>query len=203
MANITKYKLLKDLPTWKAGTEFYLKENWSLYWKDGEKEIMVYFSETLEKFGILNNREWLEEIPQKPKSVWDLEDWDFCYILNESWSIISTVYCSTNDTFAKIISNWNMFLSAEEAQKELEKRNAIQRIKKYCWENNIELADTDFSNNINNKKFFIYYNIVNKKFFSDSFVYSICYNIFLFKNKSDAQKVIENCEDDLKIIFNI
>lgn len=96
-----------------------------------------------------------------------------------------------------------MFLSAEEAQKELEKRNAIQRIKKYCWENNIELADTDFSNNINNKKFFIYYNIVNKKFFSDSFVYSICYNIFLFKNKSDAQKVIENCEDDLKIIFNI
>ena len=67
-----KYKLLKDLPTWKAGEIFILKENGNLFWNDNGTEVMIYFSATLEKFGILENKEWFEEIPEQ-KSVWDLK----------------------------------------------------------------------------------------------------------------------------------
>ena len=60
-----KYKLLKDLSTWKAGDIFILKENGHLYRKD-EGGILVFIFKTLEKFGILENKEWFEEIPEEP-----------------------------------------------------------------------------------------------------------------------------------------
>ena len=57
-----RYKLLKDLPTFKAGDEFYLDSNndLRLKWSD----IMAYNHRTLEKFpNILTD--WFEEIPEK------------------------------------------------------------------------------------------------------------------------------------------
>ena len=55
------YKLLKDLPTFKAGDEFYLDSNNSLRLKGSD--IMAYNHKTLEKFpNILTD--WFEEIPE-------------------------------------------------------------------------------------------------------------------------------------------
>ena len=54
-----RYKLLKDLPTFKAGDEFYLDSNNSLRLKGSD--IMAYNHKTLEKFpNILTD--WFEEI---------------------------------------------------------------------------------------------------------------------------------------------
>lgn len=56
-----RYKLLKDLPTFKAGDEFYLDSNNSLRLKGSD--IMAYNHKTLEKFpNILTD--WFEEIPE-------------------------------------------------------------------------------------------------------------------------------------------
>lgn len=54
-----RYKLKKDLPTFKAGDEFYLDSNNNLY--HNWSEVMAYNHKTLEKFpNIL--KDWFEEI---------------------------------------------------------------------------------------------------------------------------------------------
>ena len=56
-----RYKLKKDLPTFKAGDEFYLDSNNDLRLKGSD--IMAYNHKTLEKFpNIIKN--WFEEIPE-------------------------------------------------------------------------------------------------------------------------------------------
>lgn len=58
------YKLLKDLPTFKAGDEFYLDNSNNLYLKDSN--IMAYNHITLKKFpNIL--KDWFEEMPEQYK----------------------------------------------------------------------------------------------------------------------------------------
>ena len=57
-----QYKLLKDLPTFKAGDEFYIDSNNNLRLKVSDS--MAYNHYTLEKFpNIL--KDWFEEIPEK------------------------------------------------------------------------------------------------------------------------------------------
>lgn len=59
-----RYKLLKDLPTFKAGDEFYIDSNNDLRLKG--RYIIAYNHYTLEKFpNIL--KDWFEEIPEEYK----------------------------------------------------------------------------------------------------------------------------------------
>ena len=67
-----RYKLLKDLPTFKAGDKFYLDINNNL--RLSESEIIAYSHITLEKFpNILTD--WFEEIPEEYKR-WRAEQTD-------------------------------------------------------------------------------------------------------------------------------
>ena len=59
-----RYKLLKDLPTFKAGDEFYIDSNNDLRLKG--RYIIAYNHYTLEKFpNIL--KDWFEEVPEEHK----------------------------------------------------------------------------------------------------------------------------------------
>lgn len=79
------YKLLRDLPTFKVGDEFYLDEEGNLMFED-EKLIIAYSKQTLEKFpNILTD--WFEEIPEeykkrrakKGEGYWYLNDYGVPY----------------------------------------------------------------------------------------------------------------------------
>ena len=60
-----RYKLLKDLPTFKAGDMFYISQYGALIYDDGDFGVMAYSQSTLEKFpNIL--KEWFEEIQEEP-----------------------------------------------------------------------------------------------------------------------------------------
>ena len=66
-----KYKLKKDLPTWKAGEEMWIGEDGCLYGTTKEWDvIMVYHVSTLLNFNILNS-EWFEKVE---KSIFDLKN---------------------------------------------------------------------------------------------------------------------------------
>lgn len=63
-----RYKLLKDLPTFKAGGLFYISEYGALVYDDGGFGVMAYAQSTLEKFpNILT--EWFEEIEEPVDSI--------------------------------------------------------------------------------------------------------------------------------------
>nr|DAD63081.1 MAG TPA: hypothetical protein [Caudoviricetes sp.] len=74
-----RYKLLKDLPTFKAGDEFYLDSANDLRFKGSD--ITVYNDKTLEKFpNIL--KDWFEEIPEYKR--WRAEEDEAYYAINRS-----------------------------------------------------------------------------------------------------------------------
>ena len=208
-----KYKLLKDLPTWKAGEIFILKEDGNLFWNDNGTEVMIYFSATIEKFGILENKEWFEEIPEEPKSVFDLKKGDDYWFISAK-----NFYSGSVFDYEKIekyyLETWNVFATEKEAKQELEKMKAIARIKKYCWGNNIELFSHEeinetLKNNTNIYRsntidiYYIYYSAKDKWFNSGFWNVTKYTEYFYFKKEEDTKQVIENCESDLKIIFNV
>lgn len=92
-----KYRLKKDLPTFKAGQECWLSPNGDLMtktlWSDSptnpstvfEEDKTIYSKRELERFpNIL--KDWFEEIPEQPKTVWDLKEGDrYWYIRINNW----------------------------------------------------------------------------------------------------------------------
>lgn len=106
-----RYKLLKELPTFDAGDEFYLDSNNNLY--HNGSEVMAYSHKTLEKFpNILTD--WFEEIPEEYKR------WRAKYG-EEYWCICgnSHIYCSTEDehsTDSYRFNTGNYFKTEEEAE---------------------------------------------------------------------------------------
>ena len=86
-----RYKLLKDLPTFKAGDEFYIDSNNDLRLKG--RYIIAYNHYTLEKFpNIL--KDWFEEIPEKHER-WRGGRGDDYYFINDEGVVCHEI--DTND----------------------------------------------------------------------------------------------------------
>ena len=209
------YKLIKDLPRAKAGevviiTNAHSNNPWILKinkWNEDETQ-----RPRLAYIHTRNVDEWLEEIPEKPKSVFDLKEWDdFYFIIN---NIIFENIVTDCVSFKDYLKEWNIFLSKEEAEAELEKRKAIQGVRKYCYENNIELfSDEELKEILNDNLdkhhleiiyfYHIYYHAMDKKFYSSRLNFEKHIDCFYFKKEDDVERVIKNCEEDLKIIFDV
>lgn len=85
------YKLIKDLPTFKAGDLFYISEHGALVHDDGGLGVMAYARQTLDMFpNILT--EWFEEIQEPTDSIhWNPMISEKCFIL-ENANIIPTLF---------------------------------------------------------------------------------------------------------------
>lgn len=75
-----KYRLIKDIPKFKTGTEFRISSKGHLAHGDS----MVYHKNDLEKHPEILT-DWFQEIPEKPKTVWDLKDGDECWKIDGGW----------------------------------------------------------------------------------------------------------------------
>lgn len=120
-----RYKLLKDLPTFKAGDEFRLEK--SGLWKDkGERiPIIAYAATTLEKFPNIIE-DWFEEIPEQPKTVWDLEKGDKCWFIASDDKTAYISYFRWDSTYRPEREIGDIFLTEKEAERELARRKAKQ-----------------------------------------------------------------------------
>lgn len=145
-----KYKLKKDLPTFKAGDIFTLSDNGCLYKDIGEQiPVCAYTQPTLEKFpNIL--RDWFEEIPEAPKTVWDLKEGDKYYtIFLEKCGDIVEHEWTGGQTDNSLRSFGLCFLAVKEAQKAAN----------WMWSKTILERDTKgFKQSIGVHHYFIYYN---------------------------------------------
>lgn len=210
-----KYKLLKDLPRAKAGeiviitnahsnTAGILKINkWN---EDETQRPRLAFIHTK------NVDEWLEEI-QEPKNVWELKKWDSYWFISNT-DIFGDIITDYEEFKVNYLNIGNAFSTQKEARKELNKRKALQRVRKYCYDNNIKLfSDEELKEILNDNIYkhhskgiyfyYMYYHAMDKKF-NISFASFVKYiHYFYFKKKEDVEQVIQNCENDLKIIFNV
>jgi len=101
-----KYKLLKDLPLAKAGTEVKI----SCWW------IADINNNAIKKIDEKDITEWLEEVKEETKRVKNLSNWGTYYYLNRWMKIIE------RRKWNEYIFEWHMFLTEREA-----KRNKLLR----------------------------------------------------------------------------
>lgn len=91
----------------------------------------------------------------------------------------------------------NGFFTEEEARKEREKRQAIQRVKDYLIENDL-LCSEEEVNSEGFVKYYIRYDTKNKELVLGHFFYQKYYSPFGY---SRNEQFLEDCKEDLLLIF--
>jgi len=97
----------------------------------------------------------------------------------------------------------NAFKTREEAEKKAQQMQALARVNRYIRENDLRLTDVDW-NNTEQSKWSILYNISSEKIEASAWCINN-YKILIgdLKSREAGKQVIENCIDDLKIIFDV
>lgn len=193
-----RFRLVKDLPTFKAGTLAELDENDNLVLAEVKEENAPFikghtiysFAELLARSNILTD--WFEEISEQPKTVWELKEGDKYFDI-DCLGVIEQQTWSGSFFDKQSLGMGNIFLACGGAAKELTRRRAKQ----------ILLRDTKgFKPNIynlNQKRYYVSYDPVAKELWCgheswDNFSHEI-----LFATEEDAQTSIKAHEKEWKI----
>ena len=147
-----RYKLLKDLPTFKAGDLFYISEYGALVHNGGDPDgynVMAYAQSTLEKFpNILT--EWFEEIPNPTDSIhWKPKIGQRYFYIDDGY-VFSDVWIDSRVDNRRYMAG-AIYYAETDAEKTLERQIAITTLMR---DSNFE---PDWSNNDQNK-WTVYYN---------------------------------------------
>lgn len=202
-----RYKLLKDLPTFKAGQLAYISKTGNLIAGTPENQkttetgliIMTYHETTLKKFpGILT--EWFEEIQKPTDSIhWKPKEGDNYYYIVHSYNplhneiLVSAWIDDDHDKTHYLLGN--IYRSYEEAEKARDRRLAEVRLRR------TSNFKPDFEND--NGGWVIFYNPREKKLEVDE-VYRFDYGeIVRYETKEEAEKSIKNNEKDWLTYFGI
>lgn len=199
-----RYKLKKDLPTFRAGDKFFINECGDLLsdvYRDTSNQIefgiTAYCASTLEKFpNIL--KDWFEEIPEETKTVWDLKEGDDAWFI-DCGCIKKYVAMDSFEfnLFQYIVEVGDGFLTLEGAKKELNRRKAKQ----------ILLRDTKgFKPNIydlDQKRYYVSYDPVEKDLWYSYEDYSNVSHNIVFATKEDAEASIKAHPQEWKTYLGV
>lgn len=126
-----------------------------------------------------------------------LNEGDKYWVLDSDGNIFEKKYMRIVGYDDGVWNSGNGFFTKEEAQKELAKRQAIQRVKDYIIENGM-YWEPDW--NSHNLKYNFYY-YVDKVAIDNWIEYKIYSPIGYLKSEEDAEKVLKDNKEDLEIIF--
>ena len=138
---------------------------------------------------------------RKKKTIWDLKNGDKIYFhVYKSMFGIAIENGEFDDSWE--ISFDRIYLSYDEAREAVSIQVAVSTIKKFIHDNNMEF-EPDWDDR-NQKKISIYYNTKRKVFELEHYWYNkFALMLPFLKTADDANRVITECNDELKIIFNI
>ena len=198
-----RYKLLKDLPTFRAGDLFELRDDGCLYWVRGwrnpdevkywDKEVIAYHKNTLKFFpNIL--ADWFEEI--KESTRWKPEKFQtYCHVggdgrvYDDTWVNDSAV---DNGRF----EIGNCFKTVEEAERVVEYLKALATVRGD--------ATTKFVTGKGN--WYVYYEADNNRLIVNSLYYQINHGVFglpYFATREDALRSIDLHKNEWLTIFGV
>ncbi len=192
-----RYKLLKDLPTFKAGQLAYISKTGNLIAGTPENQettdygliIMIYHETTLKKFpNILT--EWFEEIKEPVDSIhWKPKNGDR-YWTSGNTGVYSQVW--GDDEFDRDrYESGKVYKTKEECEKALDRRLAEVRLRK------TSTFKPDFENSRGG--WVVYYNYKDKELYSYDTDYDDSGETIRYATEEDSRKSIrENREDWLK-----
>lgn len=178
-----QYKVLKDFPSSDGG---YIHELGTTY-KPTQSETRT---ENLLKFG------FIEEIPEQPKTVWDLERGDNFWFINADDKSAYVSRSKWHSTYEPEREIGDVFLTKEEAEKELARRKA-----KVILERDTKGFKPDWSNGAT--KWGVYYDYVHHELNDYHYSYKSLHRDLWFATKEDAEESIKNHEKEWLCYLNI
>lgn len=203
-----KYKLLKDLPTFKAGDEFFLSNKGNLvagtpenpetittniYGVDRPVDLIAYSQKTLEEFPDILT-EWFEEVKESTDSIhWEPKRGDKCFIL-ENANIRPTVYTA----MLRDYNAWRVgrvFRTEKECEKAYYRELVEARLRR------TSTFEPDFEND--NGGWVVFYN-PQEKILETHEVYRYDYGeIVRYETNEDAKKSIKENREDWLVYFGV
>lgn len=196
-----RYRLKKDLPTFKTGDIFERDDDHgNLYYRlrdeDGRlvKCVCAYTSYTLKEFPNII-KDWFEEIPEQPKTVWNLEKGDRHYFIGGDGYIDDAAW--DGDEIDELHrSMGNVFLTREDAEKEVARREA-----KVILERDTKGFRPDWKDD-NQPKYGVKFNKAVDEL-SVQVEYAFCFALMYFATEGDAEASIKAHEKEWKIYLGV
>lgn len=192
-----RYKLLKDLPTFKAGDLFYISEYGALVHNGGDPDgynVMAYAQSTLEKFpNILT--EWFEEIPNPTDSIhWKPKIGQRYFYIDDGY-VFSDVWIDSRVDNRRYMAG-AIYCAEADAKKALERQIAITTLMR---DSNFE---PDWSNNDQNK-WTVYYNHNDKELLVEATAFLQYPSAIYFDTYDSIKKSIKNHKKEWLIYLNV
>lgn len=179
-----KYTLVKPLPWIDIGTMYPVNDPCT------EQEAKLFNFATQ----FWTDNDFFEKVIEKKKVR--PEEWDRYFSISTFWDVYSTTI-NTNSNIQDI-SQWNWRWTREEAEKEVRKREAIEKCRQYLVENDMLLIDKEIYKFVKN---IVTYDISNNRLSLDSnhwyIPYSPYWHLSTWKN---CNKFIEDMKEELLLI---
>lgn len=192
-----RYKLLKDLPTFKAGDLFYISEYGALVHNGGDPDgynVMAYAQSTLEKFpNILT--EWFEEIPNPTDSIhWKPKIGQRYFYIDDGY-VFSDVWIDSRVDNRRYMAG-AIYYAETDAKRALERQIAITTLMR---DSNFE---PDWSNNDQNK-WTAFYNHNDKELLVEATAFLQYPSAIYFDTYDSIKKSIKNHKKEWLIYLGV
>ncbi|MBF1483053.1 hypothetical protein [Prevotella pallens] len=197
-----RYKLLKDLPTFKAGQLAYISEQGSLIAGNPDKpeitdagvQLMMYHKTTLEKFPEILT-EWFEEIQEPTDSIhWEPKIGDRYFYISGYGTVYSETWHGVPVDYYRRALGF-ICPTEEECKKARERKLAKVRLQRTSnFKPNFEDANGGWT---------VYYSYKDKKMNSFFAGYDDAGEIVCYETKEEAEKSIEENREDWLIYFGV
>lgn len=198
-----RYKLLKDLPTFKAGQLAYISKTGNLIAGTPENQkttetgliIMIYHETTLKKFpNILT--EWFEEIKEPTDSIhWKPKHGDEYFWIDECGSILPGTFYRDSLYDQQRLTFGNVYRTEKEAEKARDRRLAKVRLQR------TSTFEPDFENGKGG--WAVYYDHGHETLAVCKLDDCDAGEPVRYATREDAKKSIKENERDWKIYFGI
>jgi len=147
-------------------------------------------------------RKLVKDNPEILEDKGEFEMGDMYWCLDE-FNVVWEWAWKNDDMDNHLLNTGNAFKTEAEAEKKQEQNYALARVEKYIRENDLRLKEVDW-NDENQKKWYIFYDHDEKKKFCGGFMYSRNSKELIGELKENADdQIIENCLEDLKIIWGV
>lgn len=193
-----RYKLLKDLPTFKAGDLFYISEYGALVHNGGDPDgynVMAYAQSTLEKFpNILT--EWFEEIQEESTDSihWKPKKGDIYWFIGTDGRI-NHDFWTGNFTDYQRYGLGKIYRTQEECEKARNRKLAEVRLRRTStFEPDFENSDSGWG---------IHYDHLNNKLGYFKCSWQDTGEPIRYKTSQEAEKSIKENREDWLIYFGI
>lgn len=190
-----RYKLLKDLPTFKAGDLFYISEYGALVYDGGDGGVMAYARQTLDMFpNILT--EWFEEIQEESTDSihWKPKIGQRYFYIDDGY-VFSGVWIDSRVDNRRYMAG-AIYYAETDAERALERQIAIATLMR---DSNFE---PDWSNNDQNK-WTVYYNHNDKELLVEATAFLQYPSAIYFDTYDSIKKSIKNHKKEWLIYLGV